>query len=205
MRISLFYGAAAVAVALALAAPSAFAQAPQGQRLAGTIVSVDGSTIVLKTKTGDVKVNLAEKTAVMAVEKVKMDGIKVGEFVGVGSMPQADGTHRAVRINIFDEARRGNNEGARPGWGPDAKGDMTNATVDTSVGDVDGQVLTLKYKDGEKKVVVVANTIIQRSVPGSAADLKPGAAVTISAATPKGEGVYETTRINVGRDGYVPD
>jgi hypothetical protein len=42
-------------------------------------------------------------------------------------------------------------------------------------------------------------------LPGSPADLKPGAAVTISAATPKGEGVYETARINVGRDGYVPE
>jgi hypothetical protein len=29
--------------------------------------------------------------------------------------------------------------------------------------------------------------------------------VTISAATPKGEGAYETTRINVGRNGYLPD
>ena len=187
-----------------LALPSlAFAQT---QRLAGTIVSVDGPAVTIKTPKGEnAKVILAEKGTVLAVEKVKMDGIKQGEFVGVGAMPQADGTQRAVRINIFDEARRGNNEGHRPGWGPDSKGTMTNATVDTSVASVDGPVLTLKYKDGEKKVIVPADAVIQRNVPGSAADLKPGAAVTISAATPKGEGVYETARINVGRDGYVPD
>src|SRR4051794_39059624 len=190
-------------VVLAALPSFAFAQA---QRLAGTIVSVDGSTVTLKTaKGGDVKVNLADKASVTAVEKVKMDGIKAGEFVGVGAMPQADGTQRAVRISIFEESRRGNNEGHRPGWGPDSKGTMTNATVDTTVGSVDGQVLTLKYKGGERKVIVSPETVIQRSLPGSAADLKPGAAVTISAATPKGEGVYEAARINVGRDGYVPE
>jgi hypothetical protein len=82
---------------------------------------------------------------------------------------------------------------------------MTNATVDTTVAGVNGRELTLKYKDGERKIIVVPETIIQRNLPGSEADLKPGAAVTISAATPKGEGAYETARISVGLDGYVPD
>ena len=82
---------------------------------------------------------------------------------------------------------------------------MTNATVDTTVASVDGQTLTLKYKDGEKKIVVPPEATSSANLPGSASDLKPGAAVTISALTQKGEGVYETARISVGRDGYVPD
>jgi hypothetical protein len=196
------YLAALIALALPFAASSALAQ---NQRLNGTIVSVDGRTVVLKTKTGDVKVNLTDKGTVLAVEKVGTDSIKVGEFIGVGAMPQADGTQRAVRINIFDEARRGTGEGHRPGWGPDAKGTMTNATVDTTVKSVDGQVLMIKYAGGEKKVIIPPEAVIQRNVPGSTADLKPGAAVVISAATPKGEGMFETARINVGRDGYVPE
>lgn len=196
---------AVAAFAISLAIPSAFAQAPQAQRLNGTIVSVDGSNVVLKTKTGDVKVNLTDKGTVLAVEKIKMEDIKKGEFIGVGAMPQADGTQRAVRVNIFDESRRGSGEGFRPGWGPDQKGTMTNATVDTTVGSVDGQVLMMKYKDGEKKIIVPPEAVIQRNVPGSAADLKPGAAVSISAATPKGEGMFETARISVGRAGYVPE
>ena len=191
---------AALAV-LALGVSSAVAQ---DQRLAGTIVSVNGPAVVLKTDKGEVKVTLAEKGTVLTVEKVTMDGIRKGEFIGVGAMPQADGTQRAVRINIFDEARRGTGEGHRPGWGTDAKGTMTNATVDTTVGSVDGQTLMLKYKDGEKKVIVPPEAIIQRNAAGSLSDLKPGAAVQISAATPKGEGVFETNRISVGRDGYVP-
>jgi hypothetical protein len=203
MRTSPWYLAAAVALALPFAATPTFAQ---NQRLSGTIVSVDGQTVTLKTQKGEnAKVTLTEKGTILAVEKVKLDGIKVGEFVGVGAMPQADGSQRAVRINIFDEARRGTGEGFRTGWGPEAKGTMTNATVNTTVASVDGPVLMLKYKDGEKKIIVPPEAVIQRNVPGSAADLKPGAAVVISAATPKGEGVYETARISVGRDGYVPE
>jgi hypothetical protein len=202
MKMSARYLAAFVVLALPFAASSAFAQ---DQRLQGTLVSVNGPALVIKTdKAGEVKVNLTDKASILAVEKVKMDGIKPGEFIGVGAMPQADGTQRAVRINVFDESRRGNNEGHRPGWGPDSKGTMTNATVDTTVGSVDGQVLTLKYKDGEKKVIVPPEAIIQRNVAGSVSDLKPGAAIQISAASPKGEGVFETSRVSVGRDGYVP-
>ncbi|HET7682006.1 MAG TPA: hypothetical protein VFK79_17945 [Xanthobacteraceae bacterium] len=194
--------AAYLTALVVLALPSfAFAQA---QRLSGTIVSVDGPSLVLKTAKGeDVKVSLAEKGTILAVEKVTMDGIKQGEFIGVGAMPQADGSQRAVRINIFVESQRGSGEGHRP-WGSDPKGTMTNATVDTTVSSADGQVLMLKYKDGEKKIIVPPEAVIQRNVPGSAADLKPGAAVSISAATPKPDGSYETARINVGRDGYVP-
>lgn len=192
---------AAAALAVVLAAPSAFAQ---NQRLAGTITAVDGRTLTVKTDKGaEVKVSLTEKGTVLAVEKIKMDGIKQGEFVGVGAMPQADGTQKAVRINIFDEARRGTGEGHGP-WSGGPNGTMTNATVETTVGSVEGQVLMLKYKSGEKKIIVPPEAIIQRNVAGSASDLKPGAAVTISAATPKGEGVFETARVSVGRDGYVP-
>ena len=187
-------------LALSLATPPAFAQA---QRLSGTIVSVNGPVLVLKSAKGDVTVSLTEKATILAVEKVKMDGIKVGEFIGVGAMPQADGSQRAVRINIFDEARRGSGEGHRA-WSSDPKGTMTNATVDTSVAGVDGHVLILKYKDGEKKIIVPPEAIIQRNVPGSASDLKPGAVVTISAANPQSDRTFETARLNVGRDGYVP-
>jgi hypothetical protein len=200
MKTSARYLAALIVSALLLAVPSAFAQAV---RMAGTIVGVDGPVLTIKSDKGEVKVTLADKPTILAIEKVKMDGIKQGEFIGVGAMPQADGSQRAVRISIFPESQRGQNEGHRP-WSSDPKGTMTNATVDTTVGSVDGQVLRLKYKDGEKKIIVPPEAIIQRSVQGSVSDLKPGAAVAISAATPKPDGTFETARINVGRDGYVP-
>jgi hypothetical protein len=201
MRMSARYVAAIAVFALPFAASSAFAQ---DQRLQGSIVSVNGPALVIKTdKAGEVTVNLTDKASILAVEKVTMDGIKAGEFIGVGAIPQSDGSQRAVRINIFDEARRGTGEGFRP-WSADPKGTMTNATVDTTVGSIDGQVLMLKYKGGEKKIVIPPDAIIQRNVAGSASDLKPGAVVQISAATPKGDGIFETSRVSVGRDGYVP-
>lgn len=200
MKMSARYLTALVVLALPFAASSAFAQA---QRLSGIIVGVAGPAVTLKTAKGEVKVTLAEKGTILAVEKVTMDGIRKGEFIGVGAMPQADGSQRAVRINIFAESQRGTGEGHRP-WSSDPKGTMTNATVDTTVGSVDGQVLMLKYKDGEKKIIVTPEAIIQRNVAGSASDLKPGAAVSISAANPKPDGSFETARINVGRNGYVP-
>lgn len=200
MKKSAKYFAAIALLALPFAVPSAVAQS---QRLSGTIVSVDGPALLIKTAKGDVKVSLTEKGTILTVEKVKMDGIKKGEFIGVGAMPQADGSQRAVRINIFDEARRGNNEGHRP-WSSDPKGTMTNATVDTTVGSIEGQVLMLKYKGGEKKIIVPPEAVIQRNAAGGVADLKPGAAVQISAASPKPDGSFETNRVSVGRDGYVP-
>jgi hypothetical protein len=39
---------------------------------------------------------------------------------------------------------------------------------------------------------------------GSPSDLKPGAAITVLAATKKPDGTFETARVNVGRDGVVP-
>ena len=191
--------AAFVLLALPFAASPAFAQT----RLSGTIVAVDGPTMTIKSAKGEVKVTLAGKSTIFAVEKVTMDGIKKGEFIGVGAMPQADGSQRAVRINIFAESQRGTGEGHRA-WSSDPKGTMTNATVDTTVGSFDGQVLMLKYKDGEKKIIVPPEAIIQRNMLGSAVDLKPGAAVVISRATAKPDGTFETERVNVGRDGYTP-
>jgi len=197
---------AGAAVAAALVITSVQAQ-QKTVRVIGTIVGVDGPTIVVKPrgKGDEQRVTLTDKAGVFGVTRATLADIKPGAFIGVGAMPQADGTQKAVRISIFDEARRGNNEGHRPGWGPEGKGTMTNATVDTTVSAVNGQELIVKYKDGEKKIIVGPDAVIQRNVPGSAADLKPGAAVTISAATPKGEGSFETARISVGRDGYVPD
>ena len=201
MKVSARYLTALVMLALPFAASSAFAQA---QRLSGTIVGVDGPAVTLKTAKGEVKVTLAEKGTILAVEKVTMDGIRKGEFIGVGAMPQADGSQRAVRINIFAESQRGTGEGHRP-WSSDPKGTMTNATVDTTVGSVDGQVLMLKYKDGEKKIIVPPEAVIPAQRAGQRGRPEARRRGDNQRATPKGEGVYETARINVGRDGYVPE
>jgi hypothetical protein len=193
---------AAAAVASALAAP-ALSQTAQTQRVMGTISAVEGPAIVVKTRDGEVKVNLTDKVAVFGVVRATLADVKPGAFIGVGAMPQPDGSQKAIRVMIFAESQRGTGEGHRPWVQPGST--MTNATVDTTVGSVDGQVVMVKYRDGEKKLVIPPGLPIQQYVIGDRSELKPGAAIAIVAATKKPDGSLEANRVNVGRDGIVPN
>lgn len=194
---------ALAAMAAAVIASPAVAQQAPSQRVMGTITGVDGSAILVKTRDGELKVHLTEKVAVFGVEKATLADLKPGAFVGVGAMPQPDGSQKATRVMIFAESQRGTGEGHRPWIQPGST--MTNATIDTTVGSVDGQVLVVKYKDGEKKLVIPPNLAIQQYVVGQRGELKPGAAILIVAATRKPDGSLEANRVNVGRDGIVPN
>ena len=194
---------AGAVLAVALAATSVLAQQAQTQRVMGTISGVDGNTLVVKTKDAELKVNVTDNVAVFGVVRAALADLKKGEFVGVGAMPQPDGSQKAIRVMIFAETQRGTGEGHRPWVQPGST--MTNATIDTTVGGVDGQTLMVKYKDGEKKIVVPPDLPIQRYVVGDRKELKPGAAILIVAATKKPDGSLEANRVNVGRDGIVPN
>ncbi|HZN27886.1 MAG TPA: hypothetical protein VFB88_00875, partial [Xanthobacteraceae bacterium] len=144
---------AGAALMAALAASSAYAQQQQTVRIRGPIQAVDGSTLTVKAgEAGDLKVKLADNVAVFGVVKASLADIKPGAFIGVGATPQADGSQRAIQIMIFADVQRGTGEGHRPWDRPNTT--MTNATVDQTVAGVDGQVVTVKYKDGEKKIIV---------------------------------------------------
>jgi len=192
-----------VATALALLTAPAMAQQAQTQRVMGTIEGIDGPAIVVKTRDGQVKVALTDNVAVFGVVKAALADLKPGSFVGVGAMPQPDGSQKAIRVMIFADVQRGTGEGHRPWVQPGST--MTNATIDTTVGSVDGQVLMVKYKDGEKKIIVPPTLDIQQYVVGDRAELKPGAAILIVAATKKPDGSLEANRVNVGRGGIVPN
>lgn len=198
----LHIGTAAV-LALALTASASFAQ-EQRATVAGSIQSVDGSVIVVKQSNGqDAKVTLSDKVVVSGVVKKAASDIKKDDFLGIGAIPQADGRLKAVRIGIFPPERKGTNEGHGP-WGGAPQGTMTNATVDTMVTGVDGPVLTVKYKGGEKTVIVTPETQITTNLPGDKSEIKPGAHVRMVGATKKPDGTFEAARISVGRDGVIP-
>ncbi|HTK14717.1 MAG TPA: hypothetical protein VL402_13050 [Xanthobacteraceae bacterium] len=172
-------------------------------RLRGEITNVDGSVVSLKDAKGaDVKVKLADKLKVYGVEKTSLSSIKVGDFVGVGAMPQPDGSQKAIQVTIFSEAQRGTGEGFKPWDRPNST--MTNATVATSVSGINGQEMMVKYKDGEKKIIIGPDAVILRYVDGNKSEIKPGAKVAISRAQPTGAGQYAADRINVGVGGYAP-
>jgi hypothetical protein len=199
--IRMFAGAA---VAAALIVTSATAQ-QKTVRVVGTIAGVDGPTIVVKPrgKGDEQRVTLADKVAVFGVTKATLADVKPGAFIGVGAMPQADGSQKAIRVMIFAETQRGTGEGHRPWSRPGST--MTNATVDTTVAGVDGQVLRVTYKGGEQRIIIGPDATINAYVVGDRAELKAGANIAINAAEQKSDGTLSASRINVGRGDVVPD
>ena len=189
---------------LALAAGGAWAQQPQTVRVAGTIESFDGQVLAIKSdKLGAVKVNLTTDAAVFGVSKATIADIKPGAYIGVGAMPQPDGSQRAIQVTILAESQRGLSEGHRP-WDARPNSTMTNGAVDQTVESVDGQVLMVKYKGGEQKIVVPPDAVIRAYVIGDKAELKPGAHIAIVRALKKPDGSLEANRVNVGRGEVVP-
>jgi len=185
-------------------ASTASAQQPPTVRIRGTIEAVDGPTLSIKSRDGsDVKVRVTDNVAVFGVTKTSLSEIKEGSYIGVTAMPEPDGTQKAIAVHIFPENQRGAAEGFRP-WDLRANSTMTNATVAETVAGVNGQSILVKYKDGEKKVVVPPETPIVTFVPGDKSELKPGAKIIIFGAAKKDDGTLEAARINVGRDDITP-
>ena len=190
--------------AATLFASVASAQQPQTVRIRGTIEAVDGPTLTIKSREGtDVKVRLTDNVNVTGVAKIAKSDIKTGSYIGVSAMPEPDGTQKALAIHVFPEAMRGTGEGFRP-WDLRPNSTMTNATVDQKVEANDGDTIVVKYKDGEKKVVVPPDTPIVTFVAAEKSDLKPGTKIIIFGATKKEDGTLEANRVNVGMNGIMP-
>jgi hypothetical protein len=188
---------ATTAVALAQAPP------PQTMRVAGTVESVSGSTFVVKPKQGDnLTVKIADNAQAFWAEPAKISDIKVGDFIAVGAMPQPDGSQKAIQVTIFAESLRGVGEGFRPWDRPNST--MTNATVDSTVAGVDGQVVTVKYKDGDKKIIIGPDADLRRYVPSTISELKSGATIALPRAEKLPDGTLQTGRIYIGRNGVAP-
>jgi hypothetical protein len=189
-------------LALMFAATAAWAQ--ESVRVRGTIERVDGPILLVKARDGaELKVVLTANAMAVGLVKSSMADIKRGSFVGVTGMPRADGSQRAVEVHIFPEAMRGTGEGHRA-WDLRPQSTMTNANVEEAVTGIDGQTLTLKYKDGEKKVIVPPDTPIVTYVMGNRSELVPGTKIFIPAATKQPNGTLETARVNFGKDGLTP-
>jgi hypothetical protein len=195
----------AAGLALVLATSASFAQQPQTVRVRGTVEAVDGPVLTVKSRDGQTsyKVKMTDNVAIRGVIKAVLADIKENSFIGVTGMPQSDGSQKAVEIHIFPEALRGTGEGFRP-WDLLPNSTMTNATVAQMVKGVSGDEITLKYKDGEKKIVVAPETVIVTYVPGTKDELKPGAKIFIAGANKKEDGTLEAASISVGRDGLTP-
>src|SRR5580693_495689 len=186
--------------ALTIIVPGDAAQAQDTVRVRGTITSIDGATYVIKARDGaELKVALAGNAQIAAVAKASLADIKHGLFVGVTAMPQADGSLSALEVHIFPEAMRGTGEG-HYAWDLRPQSTMTNANVEHAVTAVDGQTLTLKYKDGEKKIIVPPEATVVTYTTGDKSELKPGTKIFVAAAKKLPDGSLEAPRINYGKD-----
>jgi hypothetical protein len=188
--------------ALICAASPALAQ--ENVRLRATIEKVDGPVYTVKNRDGtEWKLTVSDPPLFVAIAPATMADIKPGMFVGSAGMMQEDGTQKAIEVHIFPESMRGTGEGHYD-WDLLPKSKMTNANVEHMVTSSDGQVLSVKYKEGEKKLLVTPQTVVVTYVPGSKDDLKPGTKIFVSAAKKQPDGTLQTPRITYGRDGAGP-
>jgi len=190
-----------VVFALILGPNAAFSE--EAVRLRGTIERAEGPTFIIKERDGtEQKLTLSDHPLFVAIVKSTVADIKPGMFVGSTGMTQSDGSQKAIEVHIFPESMRGTGEGHYD-WDLKPKSKMTNANVEQTVAGVDGEVLSVKYKGGEKKIVVTPETSVVTYVAGDRSDLKPGTKIMV-AAKKQPDGTLETPRITYGKDGLTP-
>jgi hypothetical protein len=201
-------GGGALLASPLLARPAA-AQALTTTRIRGTIAAFTGSTLSVKTTSGDtVSIGLGATTPIVGVTAASLADIKPGSFVGSAAKTQADGTMVAWEVHIFPESLRGTGEGHRP---MDPQNTMTNGTVGADmaahiarVGGVSGRTITINYAGGEKKILVPDGVPVVTFEKGTTALLVPGAHVSVTATQPAGGGALTASRITVGKAGVTP-
>ena len=179
------------------------ASAQEIVRIRGTIERIDGPAYVIKSRDGsELKLTLTDNPLFVAISPSTMADIKPGMFVGSAGMMQPDGTQKAIEVHIFPESMRGTGEGHYD-WDLKPQTKMTNGNVEQAVTGVDGPVLSIKYKDGEKKLVVTPETVVVTYVPGNKDEVKPGTKVFV-AAKKQPDGTFQAPRITYGRNGAGP-
>ncbi len=189
-------------ISLIAATSAVWAQSAPPVRVRGEITKVEGNVLSVKSRSGEsLTIKLSEPMRISAMVKSSLADIKEGAFIGVSAMPQSDGTQKAFAVHIFLDAQKGVvADRFDPQWDSRPGATMTNANVATTVSGNDGQNLLVKYKDGEKKVVVPPGTPIAKYVPGSADDLKVGAKIFIGGAAKQADGSLNAPNVAVGRD-----
>jgi hypothetical protein len=180
------------------------ASAQESIRIRGTIERIEGPVYVVKNRDGaELKLTVTDNPLFVAISPSKIADIKPGMFVGSAGTMQPDGIQKAIEVHIFPESMRGTGEGHYD-WDLKPGTKMTNGNVEQSVAAVDGPILSVKYKDGEKKLLVTPETVVVTYVMGSKDELKPGTKIFVAAAKKQPDGTLQTPRITYGRDGAGP-
>jgi hypothetical protein len=168
----------------------------------GTLTAVSDDLINVHTNQGDdVSVKIGKSTQVRAVTLARISDIRAGSYIGTAAIPQPDGTQKALEVHVFPPAMAGAGDGHRA-FDLVPNSTMTNGTVGDLVV-ANGRTLTLKYKDGEKKIFVPEDVPIVNLLPGDKSLLKVGVKVVMFA-TRDADGDLSAAFISAGKDGVTP-
>jgi hypothetical protein len=185
-------------VLLSLVAATAIGQT--NVRVRGTITALNGDVLMVKSRDGrDIQLNLAPDTQVVTAKKTTLAEMGPNAYVGVTSVKRPDGRLVAKEVHALGP-QVPQMHGA---WDSTPNSFMTNANITSSAQTGGGNELTLKYKEGEQKILVNKDTEIVTFVPGSKADLKPGETI-FSGARVGDDGKFMTQRVAVSKDGVKP-
>jgi hypothetical protein len=194
---------AVLALGASLATGLVQAEAQVRASVRGTVDAINGETVEVMTRQGvKVTVDLTASTKFGDVSYAKITDIQPGSFVGTAAVPQPDGSLKALEVHVFAPDLRGSGEGSRPWEGNGRKGSMTNGTV----GDVvvtNGRTMTVRYKGGEKTIVVPADVPIVYIEAGKQTDIVTGSHI-IALGEKGADGSLAAMRVLVGRNGVVP-
>ena len=194
-------------LALTLCTSLAFARASAPSaaapmRLRATIEKIDAGSMTVKERSGElITLLLADAVVVTEVYPIELGAIQPGAFIGTAAMPRPDGTLDALEVLVLPESARGNGEGHRP-YDLQPGSTMTNATVADLVAVPQGRKLLLRYKDGEKTVLVSETTPVVTFRPGDRSLLVVGGKVIVTAELRNGQPV--ALRVLAGRNGFAP-
>jgi hypothetical protein len=187
---------------LVLACGAAAAQVNPPVRLRGTVESYTGPKLVIRERSGNVvTLTLPEETGIAEVIPTDITSIQPGSFIGTAALPRADGKLESLEIVVFPEAARGTGEGHYP-WDLKPDSSMTNATVADLARSSDGRTLKLRYKDGEKTVVVPDGIPVVTLRAGDRSLIVPGAKVFVVAEP--NDDQFTVRRLLIGRNGFQP-
>ena len=211
-----------------LVAPALAQAAAPAPHVRGTVSSIKGDTVEIKTDDGKTEaVSLTDKTRFIGVTKSSIDYINKDSYIGTATKDVGNKLI-ALEVVIFPEAMRGAGDGhydwdplpdhtlsggstvsstmtngnvsvAAPAGGK-VNSSMTNGNVSTSAASGGAKQLTVTYKGGEQQILVPPNVPVVMLQPGTRDELKEGSAVVVTTAKDSNT----ATGIAVGLDGVTP-
>lgn len=193
--------ALSLAAGLTFAAGAASAQTSPITRYRGVVEKLSPTMVSIKTRDGKTLSIDLTGAKFVAVSKSDLSEIKPDSYIGTASIPQPDGSQKALEVSVFDASMRGMGDGSYP-WDSAPASTMTNGAVGSLVGS-SGRTMTVQYKGGEKKIMVPEDVPIVHLSPADISKVMVG--TNVIAFTTKGaDGSLKAGALLAGQNGVVP-